>query len=1030
MIEPTLYGNSSIGPAEGLTQDPAVPVGNIEPTPANPQGPAAAFAGSEVALEGRQNQQAADRERAGILASVGASMNLWVAKGIYDKVTAPEFTAEEGYQPGLAIKNVPFKLTEDEFNWLKNTRSTDEFKYRQDYIEQRRQMQQAAGDHAAFSMLTGMLDPAFLVTTPLVAGTARVMRAGRLASGAASAGAAVGTELMAEGPTDEKSLVMNALVNFAAGSFLYKSGKGMVRRDPDFPDEALREVADDFGNVTLVQRAERVVDDFGNEVQVSQNVRGEVPMPLRPDTLLDPAAVVATVDQQLNKAGWGERLQWNMRKTMTNFGPAGKKVADLLFDNNSDLSMNSVESHRASVRSDLTAHQMVYEDSLRAAMASEGNGLWQRIINPKRASAAQAAIEREVQLELFRREQLTRQGRPLSFDGVKPHIKQMADSLDQLHAKALQELKAAGVEGAEDLVQKAGWHHRKWSSQKIDEITQKFVAAGKTQEQAHREVVKLVGLSLRRANGWDAQLAYDVGAAIVNRSIRKGYFEDSLFNMPAGEGMLKQFRDLLHAEGVTGQRLERILDVMRQQSDDAGKAGFMKHRVDLDYRASTFINGERISVMDLLDNRLTTIVDQYLDGVSTQVAFARKGLRKSSDIEALRNELSHSIADPHARAKAVQLFDNTINHMKGLPSGQEVNENMRLMGSYGRMIALANSGLWQATEYATMMKEYGVLKTLKYAMAEMPGFKSLMETAATDKRVSQNLKDILTRHSDQNLRLRPYMHRFEDGFDMGTNDAMHLSAQQAGQLVPYVNVMKYIHSHQARVSANLILSRLEQASQGNAKAVSALQKYGIDPRVMDKMKAAFAEHGADVDKWDDQLWRNVRPAFGKMMDESVLHQRLGDMPAFATFDSVGKFVFTYRSFVLTAHNKVLAGGLARDGSGAVALMMAYQFPLAAMAVQAQSILNGKGPLSEKDMAAKAFGQMGSFGAFSEIIGVVTGQKNQFGAPGLIPVDRAIAVAGKATKGDFGDAAGAAAQMVPILGVAQPLRSLINLNKEQ
>jgi hypothetical protein len=166
----------------------------------------------------------------------------------------------------------------------------------------------------------------------------------------------------------------------------------------------------------------------------------------------------------------------------------------------------------------------------------------------------------------------------------------------------------------------------------------------------------------------------------------------------------------------------------------------------------------------------------------------------------------------------------------------------------------------------------------------------------------------------------------------------------------------------------------------------------------------------------------------KMMDEAVLHQRLGDMPAFAAFDQVGKFVFTYRSFVLTAHNKVLAGGLERNGSGAVALMMAYQFPLAAMAVQAQSVLNGKGTLSDKDMALKAFGQMGALGMFGEGISVASGQKGSFGAPGLIPIDRAYALTGSVASGNWEKAGGDLYKMMPILGVATPLRGFSNLDK--
>lgn len=1017
MIEPTIFGKSSVGPIAGLSQDPAEMVGKVEPTPMNDVPTSTVLQGSEVAAAAQASVQAADRERATMLESAGAAVSLWVGKGIYDRIVAPADTPEDGYKFSEALKHVPFKMSEDEFNWLKGAKSTQGFTYRREYIEKQRMAQQAMGDHPLVGLATTMLDPAFLVATPLSAGIVKVAKGGRMLSGVASAGTAVWATHAAEGPTNDSELIVNGLANFAAGAMLFKPGKGVVKADPDFPDTELTKAVQNIGKPGTIRMRPDGIPEM---------------VPLGPevaDPVVRTANAVKVVDNAMGGSA-GEHLQWNMRKTMSNFGPAGKKVADLLFDNNSDLSMNSVEAHRAAVRSDLTGWQHVYEDALRDTMAADGYGLWSRI-NPftaSRASRHQAALEKDVQLEMFRREQLQRQGRPISYENVRPEVVKMADALDNLHGIALKELKAAGVEGAEDLVQKAGWHHRKWSSSKIEEMTQKFKASGLDDKKAHQEVVKLVQTSLRNANGWDAKLAYDVGAMIVNRALRKGYFEDSAFNVQAGAGTLKMFRDMLKEEGITGQRAERFLDVMRQQTDDTGKAGFLHHRVDLDYTVETVVNGQKISLADLIDTRMTTIVDQYLDGVSTQVAFARKGLKKPSDIEDLRTELSHSIPDPKARQHAVELFDNTINHMKGLPAGQAVNDGMRLLSAYGRMIALANSGLWQATEYATMMGQYGLLKTVKYAMAEMPGFKSLMETAATDRRVSRHLKDILSNHSEQNLRLRPFVHRFEDNFVIGANDAMHLAAQQAGQLVPYVNVMKYIHGHQARVASNLILNRLEMAAAGDAKALKALQKYGIESQVVDKLKAAFKQHGANVDKWDDAVWRSTRPAFMKMMDEAVLHQRLGDMPAFAAFDQVGKFVFTYRSFVLSAHNKILAGGLSRDGAGAVALVMAYQFPLAAMAVQAQAAINGKGTLSDKDMALKAFGQMGALGMFGELVSVASGQKGSFGAPGLIPIDRAYALTGSVLAGNWDKAGGDLYKMMPILGVATPLRGFSNLDK--
>lgn len=1034
MIDPVLFGEPPLTdvfvpelPAQGTGQL------STEPSPDKPITDLRQVVGAGVANQGVAAQQAGDRERAGVLESVGAALSGTDTARLIRRFTAPVHEPVQGYSLYDSLQSAKVVPTEDELDYLKGTNSPAEFTYRMQVLEDDRARNQAAGDSPLAALPAYMMDPVYFATTPLIAGAAKLRTAGRLAAGATAAGTAGVIMAAGEGAVSDQELVMNVLLNGAAGAWLYKAGKGTVKLDPDFPDQQLTEAVTK-PHMRQAEPPKYVTDDLGNQVKVRDAVYEEVPEPLRQGAATNPQGVVDAVDRHITKeaTGLGEKLQWNMRKTMASYGPAGKKIADLLFDNNSDLGVHSVESHKMAVRADLTALQHVYEDSMRAAMAEDGFGLLKRINPMTSAKAAlnQAKIEQKVQYELFRREQLQRQGRPIEFDNVEPRIKAMADSLDKLHTKALGELKAAGVAGAEELVQTAGWHHRKWSAGKIDEMTKKFEAAGLVPEKAHQQVVNLVKLSLRRANGWDDALSYDIAAAVVNRSIRKGYFEDSLFNVAAGEGQLKQMRDILTESGLSGKRLERALDVLRQSDDDAGKAGFLKHRVDLDYTASTFVGGQQFRVVDLLDNRLSTTVDQYLDGVSSQVAFARKGLKAPSDIEKLREELLHGLRiDSREMKEAKELFDNVIAHMQGRPAGDAMNDTMRLMGTYGRMIALANSGLWQVTEYATAMGKYGLLKTTKYAIAEMPLFKQMMQTAATDKRTSTQLKDILTRHSEQNLRLRPFIHRFEDNFEFGITDGMHLSAQQAGQLVPYFNVMKYVHSHQARVVSNLILDRLSAAAKGDKAAADMLKKYGIDSPVMDRLRRNIPTKGMDVDKWDDGLWEAVRPAFAKMMDESVLHSRMGDMPAFAAFDKAGKFIFTYRSFVLTAHNKILAGGLERDGWGAVSLMLLYQFPLSMLAVQAQAGLQGKGALEMDEMAKRALGQMGGIGLFGEVAGVASGAKNQWGAPGLIPVDRGIKLASDVFSGDLSGAANTASSLVPLFAILQPTKAMQNLNKE-
>lgn len=516
-----------------------------------------------------------------------------------------------------------------------------------------------------------------------------------------------------------------------------------------------------------------------------------------------------------------------------------------------------------------------------------------------------------------------------------------------------------------------------------------------------------------------------MGQAIVDRALRKGYFEDAVFNAPAGAGQLKELRDILKESKMPYDEIERAVNVLRVASDDAGKAGYMKHRMDLDYRATMRIGGEDFSVMDLIDGRVSTIVDQYVQQVATNSAFARKGLRKRSAIEALREELLHDVR-LERRKEAAELFDNTIAYYRGDPAGAKVNDKFRLLQSYGRTISLAWSGLWQMTEYASAMGEYGLAKTLKYAAQEMPGFKQLMKP---DSDTARALNNVLAEHSSASLRLRPFIARFEDGFEMDMGNALQLSAQQWGNMVPYANAMKFVQHHQARVVGNLILDRLELAAKGNTKARRALAKYGIESPVMDKLAAEIKAKGFDVDAWDDAVWASVRPAFGKMMDVSVLKGRLGDIPAFAAFDPVGKFIFTYRTFVLTAHNKVLAGGLERNGAAAVGLMLMYQMPLALAAVQAQSVISGDGALEGDALVKKSLGQMGGLGLFSEPLKWAIGESNSVGAPGLIPIDRGVKLYQSAANRDAGQGASTALTMLPVVSAVPFIRGMAQQIKE-
>jgi len=726
----------------------------------------------------------------------------------------------------------------------------------------------------------------------------------------------------------------------------------------------------------------------------------------------------------------GRRISWSLHKTLSNFGSQGKRVADLLVDNPLNPMGDSVDSQYRAIRADLTAHQVRFEELIKDELAKRGAGLWNRLRNTRKSLQVLDTLQKEVRGELLRRQRNQHFGTDTPSK-YSPAVQAIADAVDKMNAAALKEAKAAGVRGAEDVAEQSGYFSRRWDYARIEDARKRLADNGYSMEEADRMLREMLQKGLAKANGMSAEVAGDVAKVILDRAERKGFFEDSSFRAHAGNEALAELRDILKGSGLSAERQQRVLDVLAGKVDEGGKAPFMKRRLDIDTDSGVFLaDGTKLTVGDLIDSDLLRITDSYLDQMAGRAALARMGLRDPSDIAKLRSEFLRGIPKEADRKDAASMFDNTINGFLGQPVGDDLNQAMRNVQALTRMVGLASSGVWQATEVVTAMQRYGVRNTLK-AMVKNPVFKDVMFT----KTESTNLADVLARNSAQDIRLRPFITRLEDNFDIPNDAVVQQMLQQGQQLVPYLNAQKYIQTVQARLVGNLVADVFRRAGEGNADAVRVLQQYGLEPHTVARITPELRAAGMDTAKWSDETWQAVRGPLTKMMDEAVLRNRRGDIPAFAQFSQVGKFIFTFRSFVLGAHNKVLAGTASRDGLGGVTLLMLYQFPLVALATQANSTVQGK-PITDIDeLVSKTFSQMSVIGWGSEILGVVTGDKQQFGAPGLIFIDRMYKLAGSAATAPFsdrvdaGDVADAAINAMPLMSLIPGARAIGETFKE-
>ena len=721
----------------------------------------------------------------------------------------------------------------------------------------------------------------------------------------------------------------------------------------------------------------------------------------------------------------GGAIEWSLNRELRGKGTEGARIADILVDDPVNMTGNSATSQRSAIRGELMTKQFAFEDGLLNVMAERGAGGLSRLTKPREAARIQSAIEREVADELVRRENLIRKGQPFNDPNVDPSITKLADQYGAASSAGLREEKAAGVFGSDTVKENAGYFTRKWGVTQLEEVEGKLIASGSTERAARKTVRDMVAAGIRRADAAIPQdIADDMAQAITERTRRKGYFEDAANTGTMGDDGAQGIRALLQGSSISSARLDAIEQFLVGRKDDAGKLNTLKHRIDMDMTSSIQLpDGSRASLLDLVDTSMTRNLDGYLDSAAGAAALARKGLVANSDIVKLRSEFLAGVTSEAERRKAAALFDNTIKAIKGQPVGEELGDVMRRMQAVTTSVGLANSGMWQLMEYANIAGKYGLAKTFGNAVKRLPILKQLIGEVAGSADDAKSMAYVLKNNSSQDIRIRPFVTKLEDNFHISADSGTDLWLQQAKQYVPYINAMKYVHHAQANMTANLITDLVQRGVKGDAKARKVLAQYGLEGHQLDALLPDIQAHGMTIDKWADGSWANVRGGLNKMMDDAVLKNRTGELPSFAQFSTLGKFIFTFRSFVLGAHNKVLAGTLGRNGLAGLGLLMAYQFPLAMATTYAVGAMKGKAEGDENKLAQAALTQMSAMGLFSELWGVVSGQKQQFGSSGLMSIDRLYKAGSQVGSGNFGAAGGSLASAVPLLAIMPGVKAL-------
>ncbi|CBY88576.1 hypothetical protein [Pantoea phage LIMEzero] len=1008
----------------------------VLPTPAPVQAAQVTTPMQDASRQAAEDTFERDQELAAtpLSKSLTAAVQNWDTTQLFNAAfNKPTFKEDPQFKKDEALQNVDVPISEDQRDFLFKSNSQEEFNWRVDQVKQMQERHQLASASPVLNTVVQFADPLYLAADLLSAGAATAVKAGRLTSAALGAVATAGIQTAVNQqvrPVSYEEVIMAAAMHGAASAIGYRTpAKSLADMSPEeFAAEmARRNGAAGPIDPNLAGSPLAMAGTFG--VRTAPEVIDEVPAAIQQVAKEGYDNARAGVVSQ-PKRPWAEL---SLYKTMSNYGEAGRAVAARLLDDPLNASQKSVASiHReVSTRFSMGLHQ--YEDSMLSALKDQGWGTTKRFIDPQGFRRAQQDFEHQVRMELDQR-----MVNP-AYRGGNPAVATATDRLGEYSRMVGRELESRGMVDKGFVDQNPYYYPRRMNVTSIERME---AAVGK------KEFMKQMTTAVQRGlNSADRQTSNAIAYAMVERARRKGYGIDNSGAIINQEGRQELLDIIKQAPDLTDAAKARASALLTPQGDDAGRAAMLKTRINIDMMHEI---APGMQVRDLFDDSISSMMDSYNRRISGRIALHADGLGEPGAIEAMRSKLAQGISNQVERRKALDNFDNIVKYYQGQPVGESMPEFMRSLSALTQATGLASSGLWQLVEYGTMMQRYGAVKTFRAMLRAVPESRALMQqmraSTKEGKALALDVEEALTAQVAGEIRMRPVMDHYDDMFAADKSPWM-MRMESARDMTMFVNMQKYIHFHQTRVNAALVTQTLRKAAEGDAAAAKAMRSYGMDTATLNEIKGQFAKHGNKLDNWDEEPFRKARTSMINAMDDAVVRARLGELPAFAEFSTLGKFLFTFRRFVAATHNKTLVGTMTKDGARGLATLMAYQFPLAMMATAANNVISGKGFDEKKpfvSLAGQAINYMGAIGFASEFTGVLSGQQRSFGAPGLLFLDRVygignnVAAAGRhAVTGDVdkvGDdlrqATGNTMAAIPLLSIVPGVRALTNAVKDQ
>lgn len=418
-------------------------------------------------------------------------------------------------------------------------------------------------------------------------------------------------------------------------------------------------------------------------------------------------------------------------------------------------------------------------------------------------------------------------------------------------------------------------------------------------------------------------------SAATDADYLRGIFEEALGGPgPKVDEAISQITDTLKA---------------RAQRGDGGTVSHGRSRAPLDESHSIQLpDGRTLRVADFFEEDVEHVYSRYVRTMSGYTALAKEaGIKSDADWANLKNSVAARLEEIGRTDQTAVVHQNMEAYRKllvGVSLDSEpssgLNTTLRVLRDFNFPRVMNSVGFAQISD---LLKPWSP-KYARLVFSQVPEMRSLfkrMADGSLEDTVANDLENLIGTGTDY-LRTNVYTAFDEFGFGAGSDGFVGMaefglrSAQRGTQVI---SGLALINNAMQRTVAKSVFLRFARNAVGKKAAAfddTELAMLGLTRSEFDTIQDALAK----TTKWDGdkvassglrQLEPDVRDKLLLVMHrEATRIIQENDIAATHRYmhTSIGKTLFQFRSFSITAHSKALLGGLnRRDADTLVSFLM-------------------------------------------------------------------------------------------------------------